>query len=272
MKNSDTDKVFAGSIPEIYETHLVPLIFEDYAADLVKRLVSRPLSRLLEIASGTGVATRALAAELAESVAIVATDLNQAMLDQAARAGTSRPVEWRQADAQELPFEDEGFDAVVCQFGFMFFPDRPKAFSEVRRVLKPGGVFIFSVWDRLSENEFADTIETALAAHFPADPPRFLSRAPYGYYDLQTVERDLAEGGFTALPRIDTVAARSRANSPQIPALGYCQGSPLKNEIEARDASGLSKATDSAAAAISERFGEGAVDAKIQAHIITVEI
>ena len=271
MSGPSTDRVFSGSIPRLYETHLVPLIFEPYAADLADRLVSRPLARVLEVAAGTGVATRALASILRENVSIVATDLNQPMLDHAAAIGTSRPVEWRQADAMQLPFGDGLFDAVVCQFGVMFFPDKPKAFSEARRVLKPGGVLIFSVWDRIEENEFADTVTTALGSLFPADPPRFLARTPHGYHDRPTIERDLAKGGFTASPEIATVAARSRAASFRIPAVAYCQGTPLRNEIEVLDASRLAEATDIAAEAIAQRFGRGAVDGKIQAHIVTIE-
>ena len=267
---SDTDKVFTGSIPKLYDTHLVPLIFEPYAADLVNRLSSRSLSRVLEIAAGTGVVTRALASVLPERVSIVATDLNQAMLDQASVVGTRRPVEWRQADAMQLPFADGTFDAVVCQFGVMFFPEKSKAFSEARRVLSAGGVFIFNVWDRIKENEFADTVTTALESLFPKDPPRFLARTPHGYYDRPAIERDLADGGFTASPQITTVAARSPAKSSWVPAIAYCQGTPLRNEIEARDASRLGDATELAAEAIAQRFGRGDVDGKIQAHIVTI--
>jgi SAM-dependent methyltransferase len=267
----NVDKVFAGSIPKLYDTHLVPLIFEPYAADLVKRLASRRVSRILEVAAGTGVVTRAMASALPPSATIVATDLNQAMLDQAAAVGTQRPVEWRQADAMQLPFADESFDAVVCQFGAMFFPDKAKAFAEARRVLKPGGVFLFNVWDRIGENEFAETVTRALESVFPHDPPRFMARTPHGYHDRRAIERDLADGGFKRAPRIDTIAARSRATSPRIPAIAYCQGTPLRNEIEARDAGRLGAATEVAAQAIAERFGEGAVDGKIQAHVITVE-
>jgi len=271
MSTPDTDKVFGGSIPTLYETYLVPLIFEPYAADLVNRLASRRLLRVLELAAGTGVVTRALASALPESVSLVATDLNQSMLDHASALGTRRPVEWRQADALQLPFQDGIFDAVVCQFGVMFFPDKPKAFSEARRVLRPGGIFIFNVWDRISENEFADTVTTALDAVFPQDPPRFLDRTPHGYYDRQAIERDLANGGFMASPRVTTVAARSRAQSARVPAIAYCQGTPLRNEIEARDASRLGEATDIAAEAIAQRFGRAAVDGKIQAHIVAIE-
>ncbi len=268
---TDRDALFAGSVPKLYDEYLVPLIFEPYAADLVNRLRARTLSRVLEIAAGTGVVTRAMASGLTESVSIVATDLNQAMLDHASAVGTQRAVEWRRADAMQLPFGDGEFDAVVCQFGVMFFPDKPKAFSEARRVLRRGGVFIFSVWDRIEDNEFADTVSTALASMFPNDPPRFLARTPYGYYDRTTIEHDLMRGGFRTPPQFVTVAARSRANSPRVPAIGFCQGTPLRNEIEARDAARLAEVTDAAAQAIARQFGAGAVDGKIQAQVVTVE-
>jgi ubiquinone/menaquinone biosynthesis C-methylase UbiE len=270
MSSPAGDKVFAGSIPKLYDSYLVPLIFEPYAADLAERLKKMRLSRVLEIAAGTGVVTRALASALPGSVAIVATDLNQAMLDQAAAAGTARAVEWRQADAMQLPFEGAAFDAVVCQFGVMFFPDKPKAFAEARRVLKPGGAFVFNAWDRIEENEFADVVTTALESIFPQDPPRFMARTPHGYHDPKQIARDLAAGGFAGAPRIDTVAARSRAKSPRDPAIAYCQGTPLRNEIESRGPGRLGEATDVAAEAVARRFGQGAVDGKIQAHIVTI--
>jgi len=263
-----TDKVFAGSIPALYESHLVPLIFEPYAADMTRRATSRSVNRILEVAAGTGVLTRALAAALDERVTIVATDLNQAMLDQAAATGTGRPVGWRQADALALPFAERSFDTVACQFGAMFFPDKVKAFSEARRVLVPGGAFMFSVWDRISENEFAETVTHALEEVFPADPPRFLARTPHGYHDVRTIAQHLAAAGFETPPEIVTLAARSHAASPRIPAVAYCQGTPLRNEIEARDPTLLDKATGIAEAAIAKRFGPGAVDGKIQAHIV----
>jgi SAM-dependent methyltransferase len=269
---ADTDKLFAGSIPKLYETQLVPLIFAPYALDVAQRVKTRNVTRLLEVAAGTGVVTRALADALDPGVAIIATDLNQTMLDEAAAVGTARPVEWRQADAMALPFADGEFDAVVCQFGAMFFPDKAKAFAEARRVLQPGGIFIFSVWDRIEENEFADCITTALASVFPDDPPRFLARTPHGYHDVPTIERDLAAAGFQQPARIATVSARSRAASARVPARAYCEGTPLRNEIEARDASRLAEATGVAAQAIAQRFGSGAVDGKIQAHVVTIDV
>ncbi len=268
---AEIDRIFAGGLPQVYDTYLVPLIFEPYAVDLVDRLRSIPTSRLLEIAAGTGVVTRLMASELPESTRIIATDLNQGMLDQASKVGTNRRVEWRQADALQLPLEDGSFDCVVCQFGVMFFPDKPKAFAEVRRVLRKGGVFKFNVWDKIEENQFADTVTIALESLFPKDPPRFMVRTPHGYNDRRSIENDLASGGFTSSPRIETIAKRSRASSPRNPAVAFCQGTPLRSEIEARDASLLVKATEVAEEAVAKRFGRGAVEGKIQAHIVVIQ-
>ncbi len=267
---SSKDAAFTGSVPKIYEKYLVPLIFEHYADDLLKRLQARPPKRILEIAAGTGVVTRALASGLPQRTEIIATDLNPAMIEEAKAVGTQRPVEWRPADAMQLPFPDASFDAIVCQYGVMFFPDKPKAFAEARRVLKPGGTFIFNVWDRLADNEFPDVVTSALAQVYPTDPPRFLARTPYNYNDIDQIKRDLAAGGFTAAPQVDCVMARSRAASARDPAVAFCQGTPLRGEIESRKTPGLEEATDAAAKAIAQRFGKGPVDAKIQALVVTV--
>jgi SAM-dependent methyltransferase len=270
MTAAGGDRTFAGAIPKFYEQYLVPLIFEPYAADLASRVARRRPARVLEIAAGTGAVTRHLAKTLPADVVIVASDLNQPMLDHAATVGTARPVEWRQADAMQLPFPDESFDAVVCQFGVMFFPDKPKAFAEAKRVLRPGGAFIFNAWDRIEDNEFANVVTLSLASVFPKDPPRFLARVVHGYNDVAAIERDLTSGGFMRSPLISTITARSKAESPFVPAVAYCQGTPLRNEIEARDASRLGEATDVATAAIARRFGHGPVDGKIQAHVVEV--
>ena len=246
------DAAFTGSVPAIYEKYLVPLIFEYYAADLARRVTASRPSRVLEVAAGTGVVTRALSAALPEA-AIVATDLNPAMLDQAAAIGTPRPVVFRQADAQQLPFADASFDAVACQFGVMFVPDKVRAYREVRRVLRPGGLFVFNVWDRLASNAFAQVVHDTVAAAFPQDPPGFLGRTPYAHFDTAVMARDLAAAGFPKPAEFATVTARSSAPSARAPALGFCQGSPLRGEIEARDPARLQEVTDAAAAAIARR-------------------
>jgi SAM-dependent methyltransferase len=265
------DTGFTGSIAALYERHLVPLIFEPYAQDLVDRLQGRALQHVLEVAAGTGVVTRELARRLPAAVALTATDLNPAMLEEAARVGTARAVHWQSADAMQLPFDDGCCDAVVCQFGAMFFPDKAHAFGEMRRVLRPGGLLLFSVWDRIETNEFACVVTDALATLYPQDPPRFLARTPHGHADAEALARDLAAGGFTGTPRFEVVTRRSRAARAADPAIAYCQGTPLRNEIEARDARGLDAATAVATQALVARFGEGPVDGRIQALVVAVE-
>ena len=263
-----TDKLFAGSIPEIYDRFLVPLIFEPYAADLAGRVAAIQPPDVLETAAGTGVLTRALASRLARSARIVATDLNQPMLDQASRRQTEGTVEWKQADALALPFGDEGFDVVACQFGVMFFPDKVQGFKEARRMLRPGGHFLFNVWDRIENNEFADVVTDALAEVFPDDPPRFMARTPHGHHDGGPIREALMAAGFTDIS-IDAVDATSKAPSARHVAIAYCQGTPLRGEIEARDASRLEEATNLAADAVAHRFGTGVIEGRIRAFVIT---
>lgn len=264
----ETDKLFAGSIPENYDRYMVPLIFEPFAKDLAQRAAALAPGAVLEIAAGTGVVTRALAPKLAPDARYVVTDLNQPMLDYAAsRQEPDSRIQWRQADALTLPFDDAVFDLVFCQFGAMFFPDRVQAYREAKRVLRPGGHFLFNVWDRIEENVFADDVTNALAELFPNDPPRFLARTPHGYHDTGLIRRELEEAGFSRAA-IETRAEQSRASSPRLPAVAYCQGTLLRTEIETREAGKLEAATDHAAAAISARHGSGAVAAKIQAHVI----
>jgi ubiquinone/menaquinone biosynthesis C-methylase UbiE len=268
----ETDKTFAGSVPENYNRYMVPLIFEPFAADLAQRAASLSPSAVLETAAGTGVVTRALAPRLSPGASYVVTDLNQPMLDYAAsRQSPDSRIQWRQADALALPFDDAAFDLVCCQFGAMFFPDRTSGYREAKRVLKPGGNFLFNVWDRIEENVFADDVTNSLAKMFPNDPPRFLARTPHGYHDTALIRRELETAGFSRVT-IETRAEQSRASSPRIPAVAYCQGTPLRNEIEARAAGKLQAATDYAAAAIVDKHGSGEIAAKIQAHVIVAVV
>jgi ubiquinone/menaquinone biosynthesis C-methylase UbiE len=263
-----TDKLFAGSIPEIYDRVLVPLIFEPYARDLADRVARADPRNVLETAAGTGVLTRAMASRLPAQTRIVATDLNQPMLNQAATRQSRDRIEWKQADALALPFEDQSFDAVACQFGAMFFPDKVQGYKEARRVLKPGGHFCFNVWDRISANEFADVVTQALAELFPSDPPRFMARTPHGYHDTDQIRAELRTAGFGDVA-VDAVDAISKASSPREAAIAYCQGTPLRAEIEARDASRLEEATNRATEALARRFGKGAIEGRIRAFAIT---
>ena len=267
----DKDSSFTGSIPETYERAMVPLLFKPYAIDMARRAARKRPARILEIAAGTGAVTRELLQEI-PGAHIVATDLNPAMLEQARKAVDSPRIEWRQADGQELPFPDASFDAVLCQFGVMFFPDKAKGFSEARRVLKPGGLYCFNVWDGISHNDFSATINHALAKVFPDDPPRFLARIPYGWHDVDVILEELARGGW---PRKsithELVAATSRADSAKATATALCQGSPLRADIEAREPARLQEATVAAIAALTEKYGSGAIEGKMQAIVFTCE-
>ena len=264
----EADKIFAGSVPENYDRHMVPLIFASYAADLARRAAALKPKSVLEIAAGTGAVTRALAPLLPPGATCIATDLNQAMLDYARlHQPADDRVVWRQADAMALPFQDASFDLVCCQFGAMFFPDRPAAYREARRVLKPGGHFLFSVWDRIEENVFANDVTEELADIFPDDPPRFLARTPHGYHDKALIRRDLEAAGFSSIA-IETRAEESHAASVRIVALAYCQGTLLRTEIEARKPGELQAVTDYVALELARKHGDNSVAAKIQAHVI----
>lgn len=265
MKSDDRN--FAGPIPEIYDKLLVPLIFEPFAADLAAAVSIDEPHIVLETAAGTGAVTRALAMRLPKDTRIVATDLNDAMIERARTHQNMERIVWRTADATNLPFGDGMFDDVICQFGAMFFSDKVQGHSEAYRVLKPGGHYHFNVWDDLAENEFARTVSDAVAEVFPRDPPNFMARTPHGYADEDRLRTDLAEAGFSRA-RIDRVSHVAHGHSAREVATGFCQGTPLRMEIEARDPAKLQEATSAAAEALRKRFGSGVIHGRISALMV----
>jgi SAM-dependent methyltransferase len=262
LTSTDTD--FSSSIASLYDRLLGPMLFRPYAEDLARRIAAAAPAAILETAAGTGIVTEAIAAAV-PAARLVATDLNQAMLDVAAARIAAPNVTFRQADALALPFPDAAFDVVACQFGAMFFPDRVRGYREALRVLRPGGRFLFSVWDRIEANPASDLIAKAVAALYPDDPPDFLARVPFGYHDVALVEVDLRAAGFDEIA-VETVVLRSRGSAEQA-AIGLCQGSPLRAEIEARG--DLEAATAAAAAALARLTAPDGLDAPMSAHVFS---
>ncbi|MEL4318719.1 methyltransferase domain-containing protein [Leifsonia sp. YIM 134122] len=266
-----SDAAFEGSIPVLYERYLSPLLFEPYAVDIAQRIEPLAPRRLLETAAGTGVVTRELERILGEDTAITATDLNQAMIDVATTTRGASHATWTQCDAMALPFEGNSFDLVACQFGVMFFPERTRAYKETARVLASNGAFIFTVWDSLAVNDVTRIIAEALTARYPDDPPSFIERVPFGYFDVDLIRSELIESGFSEVAA-ETVTLPSRADAALDAAIGVCQGSPVRAEIESREADGLQAATADAAQALVARFGSGRLESTMQAITITARL
>jgi ubiquinone/menaquinone biosynthesis C-methylase UbiE len=262
-----TDTVFAGSIPAIYDQYMVPLIFAPYAKLVAERAAELRPQRILETAAGTGVVTQELHRALPEAE-IIATDLNAPMLEQAAKRISASNVRFQPADAQALPFNDNSFDLVVCQFGVMFFPDKVRANSEARRVLRDGGRYMLVIWDRIEHNLATMAAGRAVGDLFPGDSVRFYERVPFRYHDIGLIERDLLAAGFTDI-EYETVELHSRAVSAREAAVALVQGTPVRSDIEQIDPTMLGQATDAAEAALRQYEGPDGFDAPMSARLVT---
>ncbi len=247
---------FAGSVPKTYHAHLVPLIFEDYARDLVARLGPCGGQRILELACGTGVVTREIARAMPSDATLIATDINEAMIEVARPyVGADARVKFQKVDACELPFADASFDAIVCQYGVMFFPDRVKAMREARRVLVPGGRYLFNVWDSLEHNPIPRAVHETVAAIFPENPPMFLAKMPYGWSDRGEIERVVRAGGF-ANCTIETVGFPCVAPTAEDAARGFIEGTPLLAGLAERGVKDPVEQRRAATKVLAEKFGE----------------
>ena len=229
---TDIGTRFKHSTPEQYDRYMVPLLFEPYAKVVAERAALLLPDWILETAAGTGIVTRALH-KAAPQAQIVATDVNPRMLEVAAKNLRSDRVSFRPADAQDLPFDDESFDLVVCQFGVMFYPDKVRAHQEARRVLRSNGRYLLVTFDRLEVNPVPKAAGNAVAAIFPDDPPAYMEHGPFSYADPALIERDLLAAGFTRI-QLETVALTTRVSASDA-AQGLVVGSPFRSEIERRD-------------------------------------
>lgn len=266
-----SEATFSGSVPENYERYLVPLIFEDYAADLAARVAVPAGGQVLELACGTGVVTRHLLAHLPADAHMTVTDLQEAMIDQARSiVGSSPRITYRQADAAALPFADDFYEAVICQFGVMFLPDKSAGYGEAARVLKPGGQFVFNVWDSLERNGHARAVHDTLAELFPDDPPRFLE-GPYGYFDLYEIKNALLASGFGDIA-ISVQPRTSEAASSREVALAYIAGSPLATQLAGMAPPSESEVLESVERAIAKEFGDAPSRAPMEAFQVTARL
>jgi ubiquinone/menaquinone biosynthesis C-methylase UbiE len=258
---------FSGSVPANYERYMVPLLFRPYANLLGERAAALTPGRILETACGTGVVTSALAEALPDSE-IVATDLNQAMLDVAGARVSAPNVSFREADALALPFDDASFDLVVCQFGVMFFPEKVAGNSEARRVLRDGGHYLVAIWDEIERNPLSDLAHRTMQSLFPDNPPMFMKRGPFGYGDPERIRADMAAAGFADI-RSDTVELMSRSPSAHDAAYGLTYGSPMGVELSDYGGDALDRTFAKFAAGAKAMEGRDGFDAPMSAHIVT---
>ena len=255
---------FIGSIPQYYDEYLGPLIFEEYSADLARRVSVPSGGTVLETAAGTGIATRHLRNTLPKDVRIVATDLNEPMLEFAKRKFDSHDnIEFQPADATRLLFSNASFDAVVCQFSLMFFPDKLAAIQEAARVLRPGGAFVFNLWDSFQHNHLIRTVNDTLTKLYPQSPPPFFD-TPYGYYQMDAVKTLLDETGFGDI-EISILPRASQCETARQVALGYILGTPVCIQIAERGEYAIEEVLNIVERAISETYGQSHIRAKMQA-------
>jgi SAM-dependent methyltransferase len=262
-------RTFGGSIPEYYERYLVPFYFTPFAQDLVARVQLPADARILELACGTGVVTQKLVERVSGNGSIIATDLNLAMIDLARKKiPGDRRIEWQVADATDLPFEDGSFDVVVCQFGWMFFPDRALAAREAARVLRPGGQLLFNTWDSLEMNVVPAEAYAGIQACFATDPPRFYD-IPYGMSDPAEHERLAKDAGFGGVTVERVRYAGARMDAREI-ATGVIRGGPFVTEIEQRKAN-ITEIVEKVAERLKARYGNERFSATLSALVCSAK-
>jgi ubiquinone/menaquinone biosynthesis C-methylase UbiE len=223
---------FVGDIPQQYDQRMGPMIFADYAAEMAKRAAAHCPARVLETAAGTGIVTRQLRNALSAGAQLTATDLNPPMLDIArAKFRSGEPVEFQAVDAMALPFADRSFDAVVCQFGVMFYPDKDRSYREAYRVLAPGGRYLFSVWDSHHYNPFGRIVQEVVEGFFPVDPPQFMN-VPFSYA-FDAIKASAIEAGFADLDAA-VIALKKQVPDAASFARGLVYGTPVIDQVQAR--------------------------------------
>lgn len=257
-----------GAMVAIRDRYLAPSLLAPFADDLARRLSRISMGPLLEIVADTGVLTQAIASAMSAGLIIVATDPSAEMVEFASSKPGMARVSWRTAEPTALPFPDSTFGVVTCHFGVVTMLDSVLAFTEARRVMKPGGRFVFSVPAHIRHNPVAECLQEAIHDQFPADPPKFVSHILYGRGNHQAIDDDLTEAGFTDAI-YTSVDLPFEAASARDVAMAYCLGTPLRNEIEARAPGDTERVVAAVAAALQRRFGTGPIRATMRAHVVS---
>jgi SAM-dependent methyltransferase len=260
---SGSERTWVDDMARAYQRWMVPAVFLPFAVDLAARVIALEPATVLEVAAGTGVLTGEL---VNAGIPVVATDLNDAMVSTGRELVPS--ATWRQADAMALPFDDGEFDVVACQFGAMFFPDKPRAFAEARRVLASRGTFMFSSWDTIDTHGWEKVLDDVLQAMFPTDPPDFFRAFPHGYADPERIAADVRAGGFSVAD-VETVTVQGSTDSVADLVTGYCTGSPVRAQLEARG--DLEEATATARERMVAVLGDGPTTVRMSAHVVTAK-
>ncbi|MDY0883469.1 class I SAM-dependent methyltransferase [Dongia soli] len=255
---------FIGKIPQHYEQDLGPVIFTDFAEEMAQRVARSNPKRVLETAAGTGIVSRRLRDVLTAEAALTSTDFNPPMLEVArGKFSTAERISFQQADATALPFADGGFDTVVCQFGLMFFPDKPQSYREAFRVLTPQGHYFLSTWDSHRYNPFGAIAHNAMLHFFPQDPPQFYL-VPFSCYQIDPIKTDLLEAGFSDIEIAVVTRYKEIADLPAF-ARGMVYGNPLIDQIQARGSIAPDRIVEAVTQALSDAFGNNPARMPLQA-------
>lgn len=266
---SVTTTAFTGSVPENYDRYLVPYIFEPYAKDLLARTDHAGVSHVLETACGTGSVTALLRNTLPPEVRLVATDLNGDMITIGKKILADKGIEWMVADAQALPFENDSFDLLVCQFGLMFIPDKATALKEAYRVVRLGGRIVFNTWDKLENNPAFYVADQVVKKYFPKEPPSFF-HIPFSMYDEKELQSLFEKAGFRDI-RIELVKKEGTSPSSAATATGMLEGTPMYPTIQQRGPELLPRIKKDLEEQLASRFGDAPMISSLQAWVVTAE-
>jgi len=256
---------FSGSVPAHYDQYLGPLYFEPYAIEVTNRIDPSSIKLALELASGTGRVTKHLRRVLPPTAKLIASDISEDMLAIAKEKLKNEKVDWETIDAQQLPFEDNSIDLVVCCFGFMFVPDKLKAFAEVLRVLRPEGMFIFSTWDKLEANG-ASFVHRTIAKKYLEEPLPASFNLAFSMHDESSIKSTLEEVSFSKI-FVEKVNKQCYASSSKDAAEGLTMGGSIYNEIMKRNPAWIDEIRIRVEKELSEKYGTSPMIAPMSAVI-----